>query len=349
MVNKCVDVLVGMQFGSEGKGKIVGYLAHEYQAAIRVGAPNAGHTVYFHGEAYKMRSIPCLWINPNARLYIGAGGMVNVHVLMKEIVDLQQRGVSVKDMLKIDHQCNVVTDADAHQEEKGGMFEHNGSTTEGVGVAQARKVLRRDAVLAEQVPELQPYLAHVAELVNLEIDAGTRIVIEGTQGFGLSLNHACYPYVTSRDVLASSMLSDSGLSPHVVRHVIGVFRTYPIRVAGNSGPLKNELTWEDVGTLSGYGDKLVPERTTVTKRIRRVGNMDWDLMAQAVKANRPDYLAMTFADYIDCHDAGCRKWGDLGQKTKSFIAIAEKRLGVPISIISTGPKNEDTVDIRRKD
>lgn len=342
-----VDIVVGTQFGSEAKGKIVQILANKYRGAVRVGAPNAGHTIIHQDTKYKMRSIPCAWVNPQAFMFIGAGGMINTHVLFDEIAQ-----VSVKDRLYIDPQCNIVDEDDAATERTADMFNKIGSTSEGVGIAQARKVRRTGPViLARDIKALWPYLAEehgVAEqMINL-LDAGRNIIIEGTQGFGLSLNHGFYPYVTSRDVLASSMLSDAGLPPTYVGEVFGVMRTYPIRVAGNSGPFCKEadleVTWDDIARWSGSKDKLV-EFTTVTGRVRRVGTIDWGFMKRSIRMNGVTKLFITFMDYINALDYGNKGDGfdRLSETSQAFIQKAESILGVTVVGVSTGPKADEMV------
>lgn len=342
MTNKTVDVLVGLQFGSEGKGKIAAMLANEYAASVRVGAPNAGHTIIHDGASYKMRSIPCAWVNPKCKLYVGPGGLINLDVLGRELKDLVDYNIMGR--LRIDVNAGIVTHEDIRTEEETKMYEGIGSTCEGIGVAMARKLLRRDggAPTAQNVKELQPFLTSVAAELNDLVDNGETILLEGTQGFGLSLNHAYYPYVTSRDVLASSILSECGLAPSTCRRVIGVMRTYPIRVHGNSGPMgAEELTWEQVAKESGY-DALI-ERTTVTGRVRRVSRINWDMLDAAIDCNRPTEIALMFADYINAEDRGKSQWSELSPKTQNFVREAESRLGVPITMISTGPKPEETV------
>lgn len=339
MVNKCVDVIVGMQFGSEGKGKIAALLASNYGASVRVGAPNAGHTIIHKNISYKMRTIPCAWINDKCKLYIGAGGLINLEVLEKEMMDVNQ---DLTTRLGIDLNAGIVTRDDIKAEEEAKMYETIGSTCEGIGEAMARKILRRTAVTAKDVKELLPYLVNAGDELNAMVDINMPILVEGTQGFGLSLNHGYYPYVTSRDVLVSSMLGECGLAPQTVRRVIGVVRTYPIRVHGESGPMgADELTWEQVAAESGYAH--LHETTTVTKRTRRVSRMNYDLLHAAIRANRPTEIALMFADYINHVDRGVSDWSMLSSKSKTAIESLEKTMGVPITIISTGPKPEETI------
>jgi adenylosuccinate synthase len=259
--------------------------------------------------------------------------------------------VNILDRLMVDINTAIVTHADAEKERTGQMYESIGSTTEGVGEAQARKVMRRHGAsfIAMNVQELQHLLGSVSKELNDMVDRNEAILIEGTQGYGLSLNHGYYPYVTSRDVLAASMLSDSGLAPATVRNVIGVMRTYPIRVHGNSGPMgAEELTWDQVTKESGYDafrKEKLEEKTTVTQRIRRVSRINWDMLQAAVRANRCTGLAITFLDYINANDRGKTSWNELTVASREFIRETERRLQTPIIFAGTGPNVADMIDL----
>jgi adenylosuccinate synthase len=345
-MNKCVDIIVGLQYGSEGKGKIAAHLANDYAAAARVGAPNAGHTIYHKGTQYKMRSIPCAWVNPNCQLFIGAGGMINIEVLKQELT----YDMSIASRLHIDPNAVVVTEEDGKAEVENGMFEKIGSTREGVGIAMAKKIMRMrgDSILAGQCRDLFQYVDPTVRLkLYNHICDGNSIILEGTQGFGLCLDHGNYPFVTSRNVLSSSILSECGLPPQCTRHVIGVMRTYPIRVAGNSGPMgAEELQWDDVRKNAGYPDTVtICEKTTVTNRIRRVSHINWPILQDAVSANGCDQLAIMFMDYISHEDLGVTEYSKLSKVSKEFVHMTEMRLGVRVRIISTGPKPEHIITL----
>jgi adenylosuccinate synthase len=174
------------------------------------------------------------------------------------------------------------------------------------------------------------------------------IIVEGTQGFGLSLYHAEeWPYRTSRDTTAHSFLGEVGLG---VRDydVIMAIRTYPIRVAGNSGPLPGEITWEDVQRESGY-PYPISEFTTTTKRLRRVARFDWSVVDQAVAANSPTQIALHGADYIDYANRAATEWSSLTDSARKFVSGLEAKLGVPVVFVGTGPRNEHIVDQRTID
>jgi adenylosuccinate synthase len=335
-------IVVGGQFGSEGKGKIVGYLAPEFEACVRTGGPNAGHTVEFKGKFYKLRCIPCAFVNDKCLLGIGAGAVLNVNVLKGEIEACKIR----RGRLFIDPQAGIIEQR--HKDAEITLKKRIGSTGEGVGAAIADKVLRSvDFRLARDISELQQYLGNIAEIVNNIIDSGGKVLIEGTQGSGLSLHHGIYPYVTSRDTTAGALCSEVGISPRVVEDIILVIRTYPIRVGGPSGPLNNEITWDIITEESGSPEPII-EKTTVTGRIRRVARFDIKQVKRAVMINRPTQIALNFIDYIDYRDRGKTSYDLLTDKSKHFIELLEQELEVPITLIGTGPYNVDIIDLRKK-
>jgi len=339
------DVIVGLQFGSEGKGKVAAALAPYYHAAVRVGAPNAGHSVIKDDVTYKMRQIPCAWVNPECKLYVGAGGLINPEVLEEEFTMLE--GHQVKNRFFIDGNAGLVLPEDIDTENAIKMFEGIGSTAEGIGAAQARKVIRKNAKIARDWPELERYIApdKVALMLAAHLANGDNVQFEGTQGFGLCLNHAYkYPFCTSRDILSSSILSDAGVSPKSIRHVFGVLRTYPIRVFGNSGPMgAKELLWDEVARRSGYPELC--EKTTVTRRVRRVSEFNMEMVKEACVMNGVTALFVNFADYIDVNLRGVNSFHEICQHDAfgDFAQALQSATGVKIAGISTGPKTDEMV------
>lgn len=334
------EVLVGGQFGSEGKGKIAAYLAPEHDMAIRTGGPNAGHTIEHEGRYYKMQTIPVSFVNKNCALAIGAGGLIDLDILSREI---RETGIG-KGRLLIDPQAGIIDPR--HSQAEADLKKRIGSTGKGVGTAIAAKTLRDpDFRLARDIPELEEYLGDVAGYANRFLDEGKKVFLEGTQGFGLSLQHGFYPFVTGRDITAGSIAADAGISPRSIEDITMVLRTYPIRVAGNSGPLANEVDWETVTRESGYPTPLI-ERTTVTNNVRRVGRFDMDLVQRATMINRPTQIALMFIDYLDFQNKGKQDFDELTQKSKDFVHRIEDETGTPITLIGTGPRNGDIIDLR---
>jgi adenylosuccinate synthase len=333
---------MGGQYGSEGKGKFSAYLASEFGFSIRTGGPNAGHTIENKGRFLQVRMLPCAFINPNCKLAIGAGGVIDVSVLGNEIDEFR----IAKDRLTIDPLAVIIQDGYFDREIE--LKNRIGSTGKGVGVAVAEKVLRsRGVLLARDIVDLSPFIGDVAGIACEKIIRKEKILLEGTQGFWLSLHHGEYPYVTSRDITAGSLCGEAGIGPKFVEEIILVIRTYPIRVAGNSGPLLNELSWSDV-TIESHSPHAIIEHTTVTKNVRRVGRFNIDHVKRATKVNSATQIALSFVDYLDYENFGVSSYAKLTTKAKYFIESLERETGVPVTLLSTGPKTEDTIDLRKE-
>lgn len=333
-----VTVVLGGQIGSEGKGKVVAYLSKDYDMSIRAGGPNAGHTVNINGQKHVMQLIPCAFVNNKCLLAMAAGSYINVETILKEIDALNVN----EESLIIDPMAGIIEPR--HVELELEMYERHVSTGKGVGHATADKILRKkDFKLAKDIPELSKYVKNVEKVANELIDQGKNIMIEGTQGFDLSLHHGSYPFVTSRDTTAGTLLGEVGVSPKVVKDIILVLRTYPIRAA--SGPIFDEISWDDVTRLSN-SNSHIEEYTSVTKKIRRVGKFDKELVGKAVRINRPTQIALNFIDYINSNDYGVKKYSDLSTESKKFIEDIERNFNVPVTLIGTGNAVEDTVDLR---
>jgi adenylosuccinate synthase len=166
MVNEVVDCLIGLQLGSEGKGKMAAYLAEEYNAAVRSGGPQAGHTFYRGGAKYVNRQVPCGVINSECRLYLTAASTVNIDVLAKELVTHRL----YPDRMMVDSHAMVVTKEHRQEEQLRLLRETIGSTLEGVGAAHAQKVMR-EAKLFEGFAMEDPELYFFAEILQNQLIA----------------------------------------------------------------------------------------------------------------------------------------------------------------------------------
>ncbi len=330
-----VTVIVGGQYGSEAKGKVVQYLANEYDLAVRGGSPNAGHTVIDSKKVYKLRQIPAAFLNKKCKLCIAAGALID-----KKVLDQEVENTRVKNRLFIDKNIGIIEQKHKKQEKE--LVRNISSTGKGCGAAQIDRIWRKDFKLAKN--ELKKYqIVDVSEMINKYIDEDKNILIEGTQGFGLSILHGNYPYVTSRDTTAAGLISEVGISPLKVTEIILVIRTYPIRVAGNSGPLKNEISWQELSDKIG---KKVIEKTTVTNKIRRVAEFDIELVKKAIKINRPTQIALQFLNYLFPEDYNKDNWQDLSLEAKKYILKLEKELGTKITLIGTSEFKNGMIDRR---
>lgn len=340
--------VVGLQFGSESKGSVVQYLASGASNAVRTGAVNAGHTVYYEGDAHVMRQLPGAWINPNTNLVIGAGALISPSVLFEEI-DKYEKLVPIKKRLLIDRHAHVITEESIVDESQGDLAERIGSTSsrgrEGIGSAMAAKVLRSArCVQAKDFEPLKRYTTNTSEHLNDQLDKGIDVLVEGTQGFGLSIDYGEFPYVTSRNVTVSALADSIGVQPEYFQtNIIGVARTFPIRVAGNSGPFaegSKELSWTQMRDL--LGDKsLAVERTSVTNLPRRIATFSESQYVDACRVNRPTEIALTFADYLD---KSAYMANDVGrsQAIMGFINHLEDLYPAPVTLVNTGPNS--TID-----
>lgn len=340
-----LTVLVGGQYGSEGKGAIAAHIADIYEAHVRVGSPNAGHTIYWNGAKHVMQSIPCGWINPKAVIVIGRGALLNMKQFMKELVHIMSYYPDFLDRLKIDPEAGIL-DEKFHQQEGGvnGEMHHRiGSTGEGVGPARVARInrdpneFRQFKDIADEYGLEKCLSPNTPRSLAAMQDKGYNILIEGTQGSALSLLHSYWPYCTSIDTNAAGIISEVGIAPSRVTDVLMVCRTYPIRVAGNSGPMNCEITWEELSKKLG---RNVTEKTTVTKKTRRIAEWDDELFAQSVLLNAPTEIAITFADYVDPELYGCNNVSKVMSSAflNQFINMHIGEYWSKVKYIGTGPE-----------
>ena len=320
-------IVFGGQFGSEAKGEVVAWLASRLrpEAVVRTGGPNAGHTFTIRRAGkdavfvskFPMQQIPCGWHVNGTALVIAAGSLVNPTILKREL-DLIDTENPYHGPVFIDPQAAVLDHSASAAEKAVDMNSFNGSTQEGIGYVRSQYMLRKAQIafdnaelvgLAKQgrikIIDTAAYLNAIWSTVG-----GGDIILESTQGFGLSLSlSGFYPFCTSRDLTPMQVLNDVGLSYKgpVIRgemksmpqiYSICVLRTFPIRVAGNSGPMGEEVSWDEMCEIAGYD--IIPEKTTVTKRIRRIAWFNKDYVARMDMICRPDAYFLTFADYVDC-------------------------------------------------
>lgn len=333
-------VVVGGQFGSEGKGAVAGHLATTLISplVVRTGGPNAGHTVVDQiGQTYKLRQLPTAAItNSSATLALAAGSLVDLEVLEKEMIDT---GADVW----IDPSATLLEPK--HQEaELADPAMQWGSTRKGVGAARADRIHRTARVWGETNLRLGAGLAasiDVATVARRFLDYNRSVLIEAAQGYGLGLHTQYYPKTTSADCRAIDALADVGISPWALPGwpptVWVVVRPYPIRVVGDSGPLRDETSWEALG--------LPEERTTVTNKVRRVGGWDPELVTAAITANGGDRCKVWFsmADQVVPELKGFTHFGQLLelpakalQELENWLALIGQ-CGAKVCAIGTGP------------
>lgn len=347
---KLVDVLIGGQYGSEGKGNIVGHIAREYDLLIRVGGPNAGHQVFAEPKPEKYFHLPSGTIRaPDARLLLGPGAVINPKKLLDEIA---QFGIG-SDRLVIDGQAMIITEEDMEREHE--LFQNISSTAQGVGIASARKMTGRSdykaeraRFLAKDCDDLRPFIGSARRVLADAFIRRHRILLEGTQGTSLSLHHGQYPHVTTRDTTVAGCLADAGIAPSNVRRVIMVCRTYPIRVGGPSGHMEFEVDMEEIHRRSEIPlDALkIAERTTTTNKERRIAEFDWEQFKDSVQLNGPTDIALTFVDYFGISNRRAFRFEQLTDETIRFVEEVERVSGRPVSMLSTDFNWRNVIDRR---
>lgn len=335
-----IDIVCGGQAGDEGKGKISAYLSYKgsYAYCVRVGGPNAGHTVVQNGTSYTLKNIPSGFLNPATKLVLGAGAYTKTEWLLKE---LELTGTAER--LIIDPHAVLITEEETAREQGASHFmNHIGSVGTGLGQAVKDRIERRSVKFAKDEPLLKEFIQDVPELLNKALDRGEDILLEGTQGIKLSLLHGEYPFVTSRDTTAATFLGEAGLGPKSVRDVYVVFKPYITRVG--PGPLEREMT--DEKELELYHTKG-HEIGSVSKRLRRIGAFEKTSASRAIMINNCTKIAITHIDMFAGNDR-VKKYEDFTPEAKAFLenlkALSKEVYPHPeIALISTGPDMEDTL------
>lgn len=328
-------VISGAFWGDEGKGKIISYLAlkDKLDVCIRTGSVNAAHTVWYQGKRYALHMVPAAFVHEKCRLLIGAGTNVHVGKFLEEM-----ETTKVKNRMGIDEQASIIEEKHSLQDKTSAHLKGIGTTGWGVGPAVEERV-RRTAKVARDIPELKPYLTDAAKEVNDAIDAGRNVLLEGTQGLMLSLYHGTYPYVTSRDTSASAICSEAGVGPTKVGNVLVVFKSFITRVG--AGPLPGEITKEESLKRGWF------ETAAGTGRERRSAPFSFELAKKAVMMNSATQAAVTKLDCVYPQCRGAREYDELAKEAKQFIDDIEKKAGVPVALIGTGPEALDIIDRRK--
>lgn len=305
-----VSVIFDGQFGSTGKGLAGAWVGEHNRIdwSVTNASANAGHTSIIDGESYVLFHIPSTWLTArqlhDTKIYIDAGAIIDVDVLIKEIEHL---GIGMHEITVNPNAAIILQeDKDAEADMKSSQAKI-ASTQKGVGASLARKIQRRGPNLGQWIERNHkkvPFRVGTVPL-NAQLLRGDSVVVEVPQGFSLSLNASgFYPYTTSRDCTLQQGLSDAGIHPRFFHKSMAVIRTCPIRVGnivseegkqlGFSGHVysdQTELKWGELG--------LEPERTTVTKRIRRIFSFSQKQYAEMLTHSMPDVVFLNFANYLN--------------------------------------------------
>ena len=418
--------LLGLQWGDEGKGKVVDNLANDLDAAVRYqGGHNAGHTLIVNGKKIVFHLLPSAICHENIKCYIGRGVVVSLEALFSEISEASEVLGNIEERLVISSACSLIQPYHIQLDqlrEKSNNLTKIGTTGRGIGTSYEDKVGRRSIRVSdlydeeklkdkltqsldfynsvfehsfgapkidlnelfelnlEQAEKLKPYVGNVIKEIRDLQDEGKKILYEGAQGALLDVSLGTYPYVTSSNLIGG-VSAGTGISPSDIDYTIGITKAYTTRVG--EGPFPTEL-FDDMGT---YLAETGGEVGATTGRPRRCGWLDGFLLKNMVKASGVDGLCLTKIDVLDglekikiCTNyesdqseaelietmdledakpvyleldgwdeptAGKSSFEELNDKAKSFIEKIEEISGVPVIMISTGPKREDTI-IRQK-
>ncbi len=417
-----VDVLLGLQWGDEGKGKIVDVLAPKYDVVARFqGGPNAGHTLEFDGIKHVLHQIPSGIFRDKTRNVIGNGVVLDPIVFKSEIEKLQKYNLNVKSNLFISKKATLIIPThrllDQAQEKAKGE-DKIGSTLKGIGPSYQDKIGRQglrvgdilsvnfkvkfqklvdlhleilkkhdivfnwielEAQFLEAVAFLKQFKLIDSEyFLNHELKSGSTILAEGAQGSLLDIDFGSYPVVTSSSTVSAGACTGLGVAPSCIGEVYGIFKAYSTRVG--SGPFPTELLNEDGEALRKEGNEF----GSTTGRPRRCGWIDLPSLKYSIMINGVTQLLMMKADvlsifskikictqyqlsdgtvtdqvpyellnenitpiYHEVKGWHCSLKGlverELPLELQDYIEFLEKRLEVPISLISTGPDRTETI------
>ena len=417
-----IDVLLGLQWGDEGKGKIVDFLANKYDIICRFqGGPNAGHTIVINGRKHILHTIPSGVFRENVINVIGNGVVIDPIVLAKELKNLEAAGIDSRNIY-LARKAHLILPThrylDAASEASKGKSKI-GSTLRGIGPTYMDKtgrnglrvgdlesedfrnkydnlkekhlqlaqiyptvdfdVEKEEALWFESIKLLQELkFIDTAYFLNEALNNGKRILAEGAQGSMLDIDYGTYPFVTSSNTLTAGVCIGLGVSPKKIGKVFGISKSYCTRVG--SGPFPTELDDETGEELR----KIGLEFGATTGRPRRTGWIDLPQLKYTIMLNGVDHLCITKMDILNSFETirvgigylingeptnelpydlnngslvpvykdiegwnedinHIQSYDELPQKTKSYIEFLESYLGVPVTMMSSGPERESLI------
>jgi adenylosuccinate synthase len=338
-------VVIGAQWGDEGKGKIVDFLAEESSLIIRfAGGANAGHTIVIGDNTYKLHLVPSGIISPNKKVILGIGMVVDLEALFTELTTLSDQGIRWQGRIFIADRAHIVLpryrEQDRECDEK--RTRPLGTTGRGIGIAYSIKAARdgirvgdmfEDEYFKRLSVEDRSYLdQYKPRIKDMVIDLASfmhqhkheNILFEGAQGTLLDLDLGTYPYVSSGMSCAAGAAIGGAVGPKGVDTILGVCKAYSTRV-GN-GPFPTEFDPQREGDLETYVRETGREYGVTTGRPRRCGYLDLVALRYACFTNSIDYLALT---HLDVYDQAqeikcCTAYEIHGKESKIFPASIEK-------------------------
>ncbi|PAF53058.1 adenylosuccinate synthase [Helicobacter sp. 13S00482-2] len=327
------DLVVGIQWGDEGKGKIVDMLAKNYDYVVRYqGGHNAGHTIVVDGKKHALHLMPSGVLYPTCKNIIGNGVVISLDALCEEIIqfgDLTNR-LFISDKAHLIMPYHQIIDIAREKYRKNAI----GTTGKGIGPSYEDKIARngfrvgelRDfqslgaklkshltqiayvqdlygislpsfdeimASLQEKSQKILPFVVDSTQLLWKAINEDKKILLEGAQGSMLDIDHGTYPFVTSSTTISCGACSGTGLSPKDIKKTIGICKAYCTRV-GN-GPFPTE----DFGDKGEFLREKGKEFGVTTGRARRCGWFDALSVKYACRINGCDEIALMKLDVLD--------------------------------------------------
>ncbi len=417
-----VTVVVGSQWGDEGKGKVVDLLASKFDIVARYqGGANAGHTIKWGEKEYVLHLLPSGVFSPGVHCIIGNGVVIDPKALVSEIQNVQELGYDLKGRLWISGNAHCILPYHLALE-KEQSADRIGTTRRGIGPAYMDKVARSGIRIAELVDVdvfservrneveqknlilkgygqkgldteeliaeykdcaqiLSEYVTDTAHFLHEALDQDKKILAEGAQGCLLDIDFGIYPYVTSSSPTAGGVCTGLGVPPTSITRTIGISKAYCTRVG--HGPFPTELT----DRTGAHLQKIGGEFGATTGRPRRCGWLDLVALRYSCRLNGFSELALTKLDVLsgletvkvcveytqegvqkshfindalaltkvtpryevmqgwDENICGCRDWNELPGAAKGFIRRIQSFMGIPITMISTGPKRSQTIQM----
>ncbi|MBR6200961.1 MAG: adenylosuccinate synthase [Spirochaetales bacterium] len=355
-------VVIGAQWGDEGKGKIVDYLAEDADYVVRyAGGPNAGHTIVVGGKQFALHQVPSGILYPNKTVFLGSGMVIDAEALFAELQMLKDNGINWEGRVFISDRAHLILPHyRALDKERDAHRKHPiGTTGRGMGIAYAEKAYRDGVRLAdldwaekmsEYDDEDKEYLDKYRDsLIKMRVNLTAKLfadrkknfLFEGAQGAMLDLDAGTYPYVSSGMSCAAGAACGSGIGPKSLDKVLGVFKAYTTRV-GN-GPLPTEFDEDSQSELYRFVRETGREYGVTTGRPRRCGYLDLVALRYACRTNSLDGLVLTHLDIYDTLDEieACTAYDIDGQVVTDFPAsIEELNRAKPVLEKFTGWKKE---------
>ena len=313
-------VVIGAQWGDEGKGKIVDYLAEDAKYVVRyAGGPNAGHTIVVDGKQYALHQVPSGILYPEKSVFLGAGMVIDPEALFNELQMLKDNGINWEGRVFISDRAHIILPRyrTMDKERDASRKRPIGTTGRGIGIAYAEKAHRDGLRLADldweqRIQEFdgedKAYLDKYRDrLISMRVDLTAKmheyknenILFEGAQGAMLDIDSGTYPYVSSGASCAAGAATGCGIGPHDLDKILGVFKAYQTRV-GN-GPMPTEFNDADEAEseLCRTVRETGREYGVTTGRARRCGYLDLVALRYACRTNSLDSLVLTHIDIYD--------------------------------------------------